>query len=1047
MTATNLLAAALHYAELGYRVFPCVPGKSTPLTEHGFHDATVDPEQIERWWSQWPTANVAIATAGLLVVDIDPLDGNAPNPWLKDDPDKQLDLAAAPTAITPRGGRHHIFRKPAEKGWRCTTSRLAPHVDTRTDGGYIVAPPSVRPDGQYSWVPGLELNDPPDCLPEPPLWLIEELDRLASGAIARLEQPTLLAQLASSTTTQPEQAALPAQLANGAIAEPGQFKENPIPQGQRNDTLTSLAGTMRRRGMSRAEIAAALHQANKDRCKPPLDPGEVDGVATSVARYTPDQIATAMAEGHWEQMLKGQLSKLAPLSLAELVERYPNLRRPVIHGLLRQGETMNIIAAPKVGKALAADTPILTDGGWKTMAELQPGMKVHAADGTLTPVVAVSEIMHGRPCYRVTTRSGATVVADRDHLWQVAQREQTEIVTTEKLAAGQRGRRWLLPTNQALVRDEAQLPLDPWLLGYWLGNGTAREGAISVNQNDLEEVVQQVQQAGFTIGRLARKSGCVTFTVRGLKVILRNLGLLNCKHIPEAYLLASQAQRAALLAGLLDADGHAATQPNGSGIVEFTTTEQALFFPTLMLVRSLGYKASVSVGRAMLNGVDCGPKLRITFAAGKQSTPFRLSRRTAALPDREPSQRAHRDAVKSVVQVPSVPVKCIQVAHPSGLFLAGRDLMVTHNSWLVTDLALAVATGRPWLDTFETDQGNVLIIDNELHSETSANRIPKVAAARQIGFNEVGQRVFVQNLRGHWQDIFSLGSYFNSLEPGKFRIIILDAMYRFMPREMDENDNGTMANIYNAIDRYADLLGCCFVLIHHTSKGNQSGKAITDVGAGAGSQSRATDTHLVLRPHEEDDVVVLEAAVRSWPPVMPRCLRWTFPVWTPADDLDPTLLRIERPRRARKAEEEEPQEEQLEWTIERFTSTFVGVEPKLVDALLVEANQQGINDFKCRTLLRKAEAVGLVYRWDMGRGRLGYATQAPPPEEAVEENPEELNAKRLSVETLLRQSPELSTAEIARRCGVSTRYVRRLRTILASPESPAGTDPGTEPRN
>jgi hypothetical protein len=518
---------------------------------------------------------------------------------------------------------------------------------------------------------------------------------LANGAIARLEQP-----------------ASPDQLANGAIAElgqsaplaqvqPVQFKENPIPQGQRNDTLTSLAGTMRRRGMSRAEIAAALHQVNKDRCKPPLDPGEVDGVATSVARYTPDQIATAMAEGHWEQMIRSQ-AQLAPLSLAELVERYPNLRRPVIHGLLRQGETMNVIAAPK-----------------------------------------------------------------------------------------------------------------------------------------------------------------------------------------------------------------------------------------------------------------------------------------------------------------------------------------TQKSWLVTDLALAVATGRPWLDTFETDQGNVLIIDNELHPETSANRIPRVAAARQIALSEVGHRVFVQNLRGHWQDIFSLGQYFRSLKPGQFRLIILDAMYRFMPQKMDENDNATMANIYNAIDRYADLLGCCFVLIHHTSKGNQSGKSITDVGAGAGSQSRATDTHLILRPHEEDDVVVLEAAVRSWPPVMPRCLRWTFPVWTPADDLDPTLLRSERPRRARKAETEEPQEEQLEWTIERFVSTFVGVKPKLVDALLAEANQHGLSDSKSKGLLRKAEAVGLVYRWGMSHGRLGYATQAPPTPQEGPGGGIEISKRRAVLE-LIRANPEMSTNQLARLAGASVRWAQVLRREVRS---------------
>jgi len=1008
VTPNDLLTAALRYAELGYRVFPCAPGNSTPLTDHGFLDATTEVEQIERWWGQHPTANVAIATAGLLVVDLDPAEGNAANPCLKDDPDKQLDLAAAPTALTPRGGRHHVFRKPVGKGWRCTASRLAPKVDTRTDGGYIVVPPSWRPDGAYSWVPGLELDGPPERLPKPPSWLASLLDALAQ------ETPTL------------------------AHVAAGGGQANPIPEGQRNATLARLGGNMRRVGMSLAEIAAALLQTNKDRCVPPLSPREVERIAASIARYEPDQIATAMAEGHWDQLMLAQSPQLAPVSLTDLVARYPDLRRPVIHGLLRQGETMNVISAPKIGKALAADTPILTEDGWKTMAELQPGMKVHAADGSLTPVVAVSEIMHGRPCYRVTTRSGATVVADRDHLWQVVQGERTAIVSTAVLGAGANGRRWLLPIANAIERPEQSLPLDPWLLGYWLGNGTAREGAISVNRDDLKEVIQQIQRAGLTIGKLVRKGGCVTFTVRGLRVILRNLGLLGCKHIPEAYLLASQAQRAALLAGLLDADGHAATQANGSGMVEFTTTEQALFFPTLMLVRSLGYKASASVGRATLNSVDCSPKLRITFAAGRKNSPFRLSRRTAALPDREPSRRSRRDAVASVVPVKSVPVRCIQVAHPSGLFLAGRDLMVTHNSWLVTDMALAVATGRPWLDTFETDPGNVLIIDNELHSETSANRIPKVAAARRIRLGDVGQRVFVQNLRGHWQDIFSLGPYFRALEPGRFRVIILDAMYRFMPREMDENDNGTMANVYNAIDRYADLLGCCFVLIHHTSKGNQSGKAITDVGAGAGSQSRATDTHLVLRPHEEDDVVVLEAAVRSWPPVMPRCMRWAFPVWLPADDLDPTLLRSEQPKRTRQ------EEKQPDWDAERFTSTFVGVEPKLVDALLVEANRQGINDFKCRTLLRKAEAVGLVYRWDMGRGRLGYATQAPPHEQAEENAPGALSAKRLSVEALLRQSPELSAAEVANLCGVTDRYVRRLRATLseASPEQTTGT-PGT----
>ena len=87
---------------------------------------------------------------------------------------------------------------------------------------------------------------------------------------------------------------------------------------------------------------------------------------------------------------------------------------------------------------------------------------------------------------------------------------------------------------------------------------------------------------------------------------------------------------------------------------------------------------------------------------------------------------------------------------------------------------------------------------------------------------------------------------------------------------MSENDNGKMAQLYNLLDRVANRLGCAFILIHHTSKGDQSGKSVTDVGAGAGSQSRATDAHLILRPHELESLFVLEGAVRSFPPLASR---------------------------------------------------------------------------------------------------------------------------------------------------------------------------------
>lgn len=593
-----MLHAALWYSDLGYAVFPCAPGRKQPLTEHGLLDATTEQKQIERWWSENPSANIAIRTDGLLVVDIDGVD----NPWFADDPGQLEELATAPTSLTPRGGRQHLFRQPEGKRWRNSAGQLAPHVDTRADGGYIVVPPSVFNGGGYRWLEGRELDIPAGRLPEPPAWLVEMLD------------------------------AVPA--SNGVCDGP---QPNTVPEGQRNDTLARLAGTMRRVGMSRAEIAAALHQANADRCAPPLARREVDRIAASVARYEPDQVATAVAEGHWQQMVDAP--PVRPLSVRDLVVKYPEMRDPVVHGLLRRGETMNIISSPKLGK-----------------------------------------------------------------------------------------------------------------------------------------------------------------------------------------------------------------------------------------------------------------------------------------------------------------------------------------SWLVIDLALAVACGRMWLDSFQTERGDVLILDNELHGETSAHRIPKVAATRGIPTDAYADRLFVLNLRGQLKDVFSLRPFFESIEPGRYRVVILDAFYRFMPRDMDENDNGTMASLYNHLDLYADRLGCCFVLIHHTTKGNQSAKSVTDVGAGAGSQARATDTHLILRPHEETDAVVLDAAVRSWPPVPPRCLRWTFPVWTPADDLDPAMLRSVKPKRGKPVPMEAP--DRPAWTVERFVEAYLSDQP-LTQAEIRERatttpdlSWRRVSDF-----LEIAEQRGMVRRVRLpGRG-------------------------------------------------------------------------------
>ena len=207
----------------------------------------------------------------------------------------------------------------------------------------------------------------------------------------------------------------------------------------------------------------------------------------------------------------------------------------------------------------------------------------------------------------------------------------------------------------------------------------------------------------------------------------------------------------------------------------------------------------------------------------------------------------------------------------------------TGKSWLVTQLAICVASGTDWFG-HTCAPGRVLLIDNELHEETSANRIPLVVdAMRKVnpGLPNVDDMIDVWNLRGKWKSIADLAAWLPKFREAGYRMIVIDAFYRALPKDTDENDNGSIAGIYNLIDTFAREVGCSFVLIHHTSKGNQSQKSITDVGAGAGSQSRAADTHLILREHKDDGYLVLEAVVRSFPRQEPIVLQKAFPLMVP----------------------------------------------------------------------------------------------------------------------------------------------------------------------
>lgn len=209
----------------------------------------------------------------------------------------------------------------------------------------------------------------------------------------------------------------------------------------------------------------------------------------------------------------------------------------------------------------------------------------------------------------------------------------------------------------------------------------------------------------------------------------------------------------------------------------------------------------------------------------------------------------------------------------------------TGKSFLVGGLAWCVATGRPWL-SHDVRQCKVLVVDNELHEETLASRYDRIAFEMQIEESERGG-LDVVSLRGENVNINNAEMMLRVPE-GRYGLVVFDALYRMLPEQTNENDNGQMMRVYNHIDQLAKSWGAAIVVIHHASKGDQSEKAVTDVGAGAGAISRAADSHLIIRPHEQQGLHVLEAATRSFPSPDPVSIRFTYPVWQ-AETIEPQI--------------------------------------------------------------------------------------------------------------------------------------------------------------
>lgn len=396
------------------------------------------------------------------------------------------------------------------------------------------------------------------------------------------------------------------------------------------------------------------------------------------------------------------------------------------------------------GKAVALDEPILTPYGWRVHGDLRPGDHVYGSDGAPAEVLAVSPIYRDEECYSVEFDDGYFVTVSPQHLWCVERISRKRIggsregrarvvMSTHEMAqhSHRDNNRLSVPLAPAFHAPDKELPVDPYVLGCWLGDGSLNAARFVFSNEDAPHFHHEFEKAGHvvryfsdtarhpTVKHIAldprdRAAVCIRGHVRtpdnvyrnacrkcrhqqqrkeqfgdpmdpviadGLSWRLRALGLMNDgnkrnadndKHIPTAYLQASPRQRLGLLQGLMDTDGYV----NPRGTAYFSIKHERLALDTYELCMGLGLKPSWNVRNPAHGAV-----YHVSFQAYKTDRVFRLSRKLERCKDDEPRRRRF---VTSVKPVNGVPTSCIQVSSDDGLYLVGRHLVTTHNSSIIT---------------------------------------------------------------------------------------------------------------------------------------------------------------------------------------------------------------------------------------------------------------------------------------------------------------------------------------------------------------------------
>lgn len=583
----------------------------------------------------------------------------------------------------------------------------------------------------------------------------------------------------------------------------------------------------------------------------------------------------------------------------------------LVPGLLERGDRLLVVAQEGGGKALDVATPVLTMRGWSTMGELVPGDRVFGPDGKPTSIQWCSPIQSGRPCYAVRFDDGSEIVADEDHLWRTvtypdrqAGRWVHSVRTTRDLADSVKARNGHV-VNHAIecaapvqFPPDLSLPVDPYTLGAWLGDGASRCGAFSSAD---EGIIDRIRAGGWEVRRI---SGSYAWWIgrttvpalredtRAMSLAgrLRSLGLIQNKHIPERYLSTSPEQRLELLRGLLDTDGcvsdsRGVGRGQGAARIELTLTCERLARDAFRLILSLGIKPTIRESDAMLNGRKVGRRWRLNFQTDLDV--FTLERkRERQFPLR--TRRAKTRYVVSVTAVPSRPVRCISVDHPDSVFLAGPSLIPTHNSVLLRQMAVCCAIGvHPFsVGARPVDPVRVLLLDLENPTSLIRRKVrPILTKGRSVRpqldphmlgiVTRPGGIDVLQRTDARW-----LQAQIIAAKPD---LVVAGPLYKMFSADEKKWEAGA-ARVTGILDDLRTRLGFALILETHAPHGFGAHRAMRPVGSSI--WLRWPDFGLSFAPVDKHAGVVKvtmwkDRDERYWPKFLMRGGAWP---WTPCRD-------------------------------------------------------------------------------------------------------------------------------------------------------------------